>query len=128
MQITFISAWQALVTIVVLAIAFVMYAKLVRPQIKDTWAFKGFYGKVVPWLKARWDIVTAFIIAMAPIVWNGALDLIIAISLVTAELLPVINGIDLSAFVLPPWVKTSIQIGAAAVPAVRAALLSRAKV
>lgn len=127
MQITFITLTQALLTATVLTFVVWAYFRWVRPEIEDTWAFHGFHGKVVPWLKARWDIVASFVVAMAPIVWNGGLDLIIFLALLLADVVPVLAGMDLSALVIPAEYKIWIQIAGAIITPARALWLQRKK-
>jgi hypothetical protein len=121
MELTFISWPRFITTVLVLAAIVVLYVRLVRPHIKDLPAVKGLRAR----LKARWDVACAVVVAVAPIAWNGVLDGAIAISLVMADALPAIAGLDLSAFVLSPATKTAIQVAAAALPAIRAAILAK---
>lgn len=132
MHMTFISADRLLITVALFAAGLSIYFWKVRPFLRHRPEFDWFYTRadsfwaaVGTWLKVRWDIAVAAALAAFPILWNGALDGIVAISLFLGDALPALAGIDLSALVLAPWLKTTIQVGAALVPAVRAALLSK---
>jgi hypothetical protein len=132
MQITFISFDRALLTVLFFGIALVLYAWKVRPYLHNRPEFKGFYDdadtrwqRAWIWCRQRWDIVAAAIIALAPIIWNGALDAIIAASLLLADLLPALSGLDLSGLVMPAWLKTTIQVGGAIVPVIRSRTMKK---
>lgn len=119
MSITFISQNQAIVWALTVISALAFYVLLVRPRIKHRPEFIRFRGNVLGWLKARWDMVAAMVIAALPSLWNGLLDLSIALSHVLADALPVMAGMDLSGLVLPDWLTTSIRVGAPLVPIFR---------
>lgn len=119
MSITFISTHQAVVWLLVTISTVCFYVLLVRPRIKDRPEFIKFRGNALGWLKVRWDMVTAGFIVALPSIWNGALDVIVFLSQTLGDLLPAIAGVDLSAFILPEWLTTSIRLGAAIMPIVR---------
>jgi len=123
MQITFINLTQAIVTALALGFAIWSYFKWVRPLVENTWAFVGFYGKILPWLKARWDIVCAFVIAISPILWNLALDILVGLSLLLEHILPAVAGLDLSKFIVSEHVRLLIPIAATVVPALRRGIM-----
>lgn len=132
MNITFISFERALITGLALMLAFALYAWKVRPILRQRPEFDWFYVRVDSywrslgaWLKVRWDIAAAAFLAALPILWNGALDAIVALSLFLGEALPAVAGIDLSGVVMPAWLKTTIQVGGALVPAFRAAFIKK---
>jgi len=119
MEITFISKPQTVIWILVTVATLIFYFLMVRPRIKDRPEFQQFRGAVLSWLRVRWDVVTAGMIVSFPSLWNGALDAAVLTSQVLGDLLPAIAGVDLSAYILPDWVTTSIRLGAAAMPVIR---------
>lgn len=126
MSITFISLNRLAITAVVLAVAVILYFWRVRPILAQYPRFHDAFERndtrfagVVCWLKERWDIATAFLIALTPILWNGSLDLIVAVS----NILPMVSGVDLSGALMPAWLKTTIQILGALLPVIRAQIL-----
>lgn len=132
MQITFISQYQVVLTLLVLGGAATIYFWKVRPILAQRPEFHDAFERnekrllaTGAWLKERWDMTLAVIIAMAPIVWNGALDAIVAISLGLADILPALNGMDLSRLLLPDWFKAWLPVASTAIPAIRAAYLKR---
>lgn len=134
MTITFINMNRAIITVLVLALIFALYAWQVRPMLRRRPEFNGFFDyadtrwqRIGIWIKLRWDVVAAGAVALFPILWNGALDAIVGVSILGADLLPAIAGIDLSELVMAPWLKTSIQIGAAVLPVIRAQLMTKDK-
>lgn len=130
MTLTSISLGRLLFTALVLSLVAAIYVYWVRPRLQNQFAdfyslADGFWGRLWRWCKTRWDVAWAVVIAAFPILWNGVLDAAIAVSLLLADVLPAIAGLDLSTLVLPPWLKTMIQIGAAVLPAIRGAMLKR---
>ncbi len=125
MQTTFITYWQAFFTLVTLGCGIAIYFLYVRPSAEGIKGFHGFDGKIKSWLKARWDVVSAFAIAIAPILWNGALDGVIFLSLLLEQFLPALAGADLSKLVIPDWIKDWIPMAATLVPAIRAVINMR---
>jgi hypothetical protein len=119
MSITFISTHQAMVWLLVTISTLCFYVLLVRPRIKDRPEFIAFRGNVLGWLKVRWDMVAAGALVSLPSIWNGALDAMVFLSQLLGDMLPAVAGIDLSAFILPDWLTTSIRLGAAVMPILR---------
>lgn len=93
-------------TIALVAI-FGLYFWKIRPLIRHQVEFISAETWFI-WLKSRWDVVTAVVVATIPVAWNGILDLIVLFS--TA---------DLSSVIIPTWLKTTIQIAAIAAPLIR---------
>lgn len=132
MQITFISIDRALLTFFFFLISLAIYTWQVRPYLRNRPEFKGFYDdadtrwqKLRAWVRQRWDIVAAAAVALLPIIWNGALDGVIAVSLLLADIIPAVAGLDLSEWVMPAWVKTSIQVGGAVIPVIRSRTMNK---
>lgn len=133
MSITFISFYGALVWFLSAMLALVLYRKYVRPRLLQNQEFlyyREFAGtridRIRKWLVARWDLAASAIIMGLPSAWNGLLDLIIAISLFLADSLPALSGLDLSAFLLPTWVETTVRVGGALLPVIRANFFDKA--
>jgi hypothetical protein len=133
-EITFISTYRFLITLLIIVVIMSLYAWKVRPYLRTKPGFSvlymradGFWAALWAWLKVRWDIASAAFIALLPILWNGILDLLIAVSLVLADVLPAVAGLDLSALVMPAWLKTSIQVGAALLPVLRGHMLKKSE-
>lgn len=129
MTLTFISFQQAVIWLLTTALALCLYLWKVRPYLERRPEFSKFYAlsnswwkRVYVWLKIRWDLAVGAIIMALPALWNGILDGIIWLSLHAADFLPALAGADLSNLVLPKWVETSIRLGGAAVPIIRAKL------
>lgn len=127
MAITFISLWQAGVWLSAAGFALALYLWKVRPYLARRPEFHQFYAladtrwrRVYVWLRIRWDLAAGAVVMALPSIWNGALDLAIAFSLVLADMLPALAGLDLSALLLPGWLETTIRVGGALIPIVRA--------
>ena len=127
MTITFISTWQALIWALAAIAALCIYMWKVRPYLAQRIEFHQFYAladtrwqRVYAWLKIRWDLSIGAIVMASPSLWNGALDLLVGLSLLLADIVPALAGLDLSVLLLPGWLETSIRLGGALIPIVRA--------
>jgi hypothetical protein len=132
MEITFISTQRFVITGFCLTLVIVLYFWQVRPILAKRPEFYSFYHeseafwqRKFEWMKVRWDLMVAAFMAMLPLLWNGLLDATIAISHLLADLLPAVAGLDLSELIMPAWLKTTIQIGAAVLPPLRAHFLTK---
>lgn len=122
MQLTFISPMGALVSGLILTLLVCIYFWKVRPYLETRAEFHDFYdladsfwSRVWEWLKIRWGLVWGAIVAAAPMVWNGGLDALVAINLAVSN-----GGLDLSWLVIPPWLKSIIQLGSVLLPIIQA--------
>ncbi len=129
MQITFISTERAIITVLFLALSLCIYFWKVRPFLKARPEFHDFYyladtlwTRVWEWVKIRWGIVWAAVLAATPIVWNGGLDTIIAVSRMASD-----GTLDLSWLVMAPWLKTVIQLTSVTLPIIQAAVMTKPK-
>jgi hypothetical protein len=127
MTITFISTFQALIWLLAALLALTLYVWKVRPYLAARPEFHEFYAladtqrqRVYAWLKIRWDLSIGAVVMALPSLWNGALDLMIALSLLLADMLPAVAGLDLSALLLPGWLETLIRVAGALIPIIRA--------
>lgn len=123
MSITFISVEQFIIAVLLLALTICLYFWQVQPRIVNAPGFDA--SKWTPWLKARWDVAAAFVVAILPMLWNGGLDLIVWISLILDQLSPALHGVDLSGFIIPERWKAGMQIAAVLLPPVRAWIIKR---
>jgi hypothetical protein len=125
--ITFISSYQAVIWLLAALTALALYLWRVRPYLAARPEFHEFYAladtrwrRVYAWLKIRWDLSVGAIVMALPSLWNGALDLLIALSLLLADIVPALAGLDLSALLLPGWLETVIRVAGALIPIIRA--------
>lgn len=121
------------VTLLIVTLAFAISAWKVRPYLMANYPWlvtahqrvAGFWLTAWTWLKVRWDIASAAVIAVAPIAWDSALDLIITVAQTVADSVPALAGLDLSNLTIGDTTKTYIQIGAVVLPVIRAAIVGR---
>lgn len=112
-----------LVSAVCFCVAGFLYTCFVRPALVEKGAL-DFEARWSKWLKNRWDLVGAAGIGIFAGVWNFALDAVVVLFHVAENIFPVLTTIDLTPFTLPDWVRTSIQLGSALLPAIRAAIIA----
>lgn len=131
MTITFITLSQAALWAAVTIIAVWVYVKYVRPKLMQRQDFFEFYrladtqlSRLYEWIKIRWDVALAGVLASLPSVWNGILDGIIYLSIHLADVLPAIAGADLSGLVIPEGWQIALRISAAVVPVIRMKMMS----
>lgn len=127
MTITFINTYQALIWLLAALLALSLYFWKVRPYLAQRPEFHKFYEladtrwrRIFAWLRIRWDLSAGAVIMALPSIWNGILDFIVFVSLTLADLLPALAGVDLSDWLLPNWLVTSIRVGGAVIPVIRA--------
>ena len=126
MTITALNLHQAAILVLLFALTLILYAWKVRPYLAARPEFHNafkradtFWAGAWAWLKIRWDLTVAGIVAAAPTVWNGGLDLIVAVS----DIVPLLHGVDLSWLVVPGWVRGGAQLLAISLPVIRARII-----
>lgn len=134
MTITFISYGQAAIWSLAAIGAVGVYVWAVRPYLARRPEFHQFYDladtryrRILAWLKIRWDLALGAVVMAAPTLWNGGLDALIWLSLLLADAIPVLAGLDLSALLLPGWLDTAIRIAGGLIPVVRARMMDKAE-
>ena len=111
------------VLVVILAVAVHYWLMNRRNVLGDSFTDLAdtFWARIWAWLKMRWDLTVAAIIAAAPTVWSAGLDTVVIVANLMADVLPGVAGLDLSFLIMPDWLRAAIPIGAAVLPPMRAA-------
>lgn len=73
-------------------------------------------------IRKRWDWAVAAVIALAPVLWSVAIDVIVIGANLLANVVPAVAGVDLSALMLTDFHKALIQVSALALPPLRDAI------
>lgn len=119
-----LSLWTTSIAVLVIILSFALHQWLVFrranltefSELADT-----FWAKVWAWLKERWDVSIAAIIAAMPTLWSAGLDTFVILVNLLADIFPGMAGLDLSKLIIPDWLRASIPIGSILLPALRTA-------
>lgn len=107
---------------VAVCVAGFLYARYVRPLLLE----RGLLDFEAGWrakLKAHWDIYSAAAISGLAASWDTILDIVVVVNNSLPDALQALQGVDLTPFELPGWIRTGIQIGSVLMPIIRAARL-----
>lgn len=103
--------------------AYAIYMRFVRPKIYPhlfAFGFTDLEKTWWAWLKARWDLALAVVLAFVPAAYNTVLDIIVFV-VNNIDMLDNLRGqVDLTAVWLPGWLRWLFQISGLLVPIVRA--------